>query len=229
MRSDIKPLRLLGLSAVVVVVMSFVAAGTASASSPEFVNAAKTGVKVSLTGTSGTSKLTTVGQEVTCATSSSTGEVTTNSGNASNVHVTFSTCTGKKGATSCAAHSTGKTNEIVTNTLKGALGTVKTTEAASGQGLVLSPASGSSFVKIEGTCLSPTTTSVEGSVAGEVSPLNKQQTTGKLVLSAPSGVQAIKSITVAGTVQKPKLEAFTEEAAEESSDSIKFGEALTVT
>lgn len=223
MRSDLKPWRMICLVAATALVASAAAAGVALAARPEFST-----TKVKLTGTSGTTKLVVEGGGVviTCQTSSSDGEVVTKT-EVNGIKLTFKAC-GAGHPVKCAVHSPGETDEIVTNTLKGILGSVKASEAATEAGLLLEPSSGTLIAKLEGTCLVPTTTSLEGSVAGEVAPINRNQTTGKLVLAAVGGVQKIKTIVTTSTV-KPRLEAFAEEAAEEMSESIAFGAPLEVT
>jgi hypothetical protein len=93
------------------------------------------------------------------------------------VIVTFTKCKGKNSKTSktCTVKSKGATGaeEVVTNSLKGELGHVASTEATSEVGLLLEPTEGSVFVTLEGSCLEPTTAAIEGGIIGEVTPLTK--------------------------------------------------------
>jgi hypothetical protein len=184
--------KILGLALVVVFAMSVVATSVASAAAPEFKPAEAAN---KFTGTSGTSYLFGPGKiKVRCAKDKISGKLVgpTNAKGVEEVLVTYEECvaTGSTGTT-CAAHSPGQTNIIITNKLAGELGKVAATEApASETGLDLKPASGASFVKIEGTCL--TTTSVEGSVICEVDPVNVPDTTGTLVCSVHSGTKAFQ-------------------------------------
>ena len=119
---------------------------------------------------------------------------------------------------------TGKTGEIVTNPIKGLLGTVKTTEAASGVGLLFEPETGKRFVTFAGTtvpCTIPEATT-NGNVAGEVTPINKLQETIKIVLVGAGHVQNIREIIVLGKKVNPELEAFGSESSETATDLTTF-------
>ncbi len=85
----------------------------------------------------------------------------------------------------------GGTGTIVTTTLDGALGTVKTTEAASGVGLLLLPTTGTVFVTLEGSRVPGSPAKVDGSVAGEATP-KVNPLTGKPILTGSEGTQSIK-------------------------------------
>jgi hypothetical protein len=117
--------------------------------------------------------------------------------------------------------------EIVSTTLKGELGTVKTSEAASGVGLLLAPESGARFYTLAETACG-LETAVTGKLAGEVSPIGHSQTTSKVIFGVTSGKQDIKAISVLGAVVEPELVAFSDTVTEEASESLSFGSAVEV-
>ena len=143
--------------------------------------------------------------------------------------VTFSGCSGKEGTKTCTVKGGGGgEGTVITTTLDGELGT--TTEAPSGVALLLLPTTGHVFVTIEGTCLEPKEAAVEGTIAGEASPIGKYQTTGKLIFGGGAGVQSIKSVVVLGVTVKAKLTAFGSVAASENtSEAITFSKPVEVT
>jgi hypothetical protein len=220
--------RLVGLIFAAIMAMYLVAAVTASAE-PEF----NPGTAQSFTGTSGSGTLgDSLSETITCTKDSTKGEIT-GPRTVGNVVVTFTGCSGKKGSggTPCTVKSVGGgTGEIVTKTLKGELGLVATSEAASGVGLLLEPSASAVFVEIESAPCA-TGASVEGKVAGEATPIKGPSSkTGKLIFSGSAGVQKIKTITVLGKAEKPKLTAFGLVAAsEETSEEITYTNAITVT
>ena len=182
--------------------------------------------------TSGAGVLTVAGIKVKCKKDKDTGEIT-GTGTVGKVVVTFEECTSTKEAKECKTNSPGaKAGEIVTKELKGELGTVAKAEAASEVGLLLEPASGTEFVTLEkNECIIET--KVTGKVAGEVTPVKKLQTTGKLEFKTVEGKgekQSIKKITTeAGKKEEPSLKAFGLTATEETSDENTFEEAVEVT
>lgn len=135
----------------------------------------------------------------------------------------------KSGAgTLCTAKSSGAAEgEIVTASVKAQLGTVKPGEAASGVGLLLTPEAGSIFFTLATNACSPETV-FNGSVAGEVSPIGKLQSTGKLIYGVTSGAQNIKSITVAGITKSPELEAFGAAYTFASSNDLTYAGAVEI-
>jgi hypothetical protein len=138
-------------------------------------------------------------------------------------------CTATKGSEKCTVKSTGAANagEILFHTLKGETGEVAPLEATSETGLYLTPESGKVFTTPEGSCL--TTAAIEGSLAGEFTPIGSLSTTEKLVFNGKGGTQSIKKISVKGSSKSPSLEAFglveTDEAATEE---VSFAEAVEV-
>jgi hypothetical protein len=202
-----------------------VAVSAASAAKPEFKPASG-----KFTSKSGTSILSVpaVKNVVTCKKDTNKGEITSPT-SVGHVVVTFTECESKIGTTAKACTVKSKSpkgvadNEIITNTLKGDLGTSK--EATDGVALVLEPASGKVFVELESECLTVSPAKVEGMVAGEVTPTEKSQKTGKLIYELTGTEQKIKKVN--GVTAK--LDVDTLEATEESLDEIGYEKATEVT
>lgn len=129
----------------------------------------------------------------------------------------------------CTQKSVGASEgEIVSTTLKGELGTVKTSEATSGVGILIEPETTKKFYTLVKTeCAAET--SVVGSVAAEVSPIGVSQLTEKLTFNANGTSQSIKTISVLGKAVKPELEAFGLEATVDTSVPLEFAAAVEVT
>jgi hypothetical protein len=219
--------RLVGLVAMVVVALNLMAAAVASASAPEFTPGALNIFK----GESGTGALeTTSTAAITCTKDTNTGEIT-GAKTVGGVVVTFTGCSSKEGS-GCSVKSTGQSaGTVVTSALNGELGSVKKTEAASGVGLLLKPASGTKFVELEGTCLLVSPSPVNGSIAGEATPINGTASTdGKLLFVGSKGTQNIKSINVLGTVESPELKALgLIKSSETTSELVTYTSAVSVT
>jgi hypothetical protein len=227
---EMKIARLAGLALMAILAVSAVVASAAFAAGPEF----KPSTKQVFNTTSGTSTL--VGdngaETVTCTADSSKGEIT-GAMSVGKVVVHFTGCkstgSGGSGCTIKSINGAPAAGEIVTNTLKGELGTVKTTEAASGVALDLEPESGKIFTELEKTTCTKET-KVTGSIAGEASPLNAKQTTGKLIFTTKSGKQAIAAVNLLGAVvMEPELVAYTSTATETTNEAITFTSAVEVT
>jgi hypothetical protein len=186
-----------------------------------------------LSGSAGTTALAVSTGSVTCSHTSIGAPKLTSSDTIGGIVLTSTGCKAKIGTEECEANSVGASAKtIVTHTLKGELGQVSGSEAASGVGLLLEPTTGKEIAKLAKTsCVSET--SVAGAVAGEFTPVNtgataKLQTTGKLSFAVKSGQQKIKSIILQGTTVKPKLTAFGLEATEEEGDELTFEEPMEV-
>jgi hypothetical protein len=195
---------------------------------PEFESSAKQ----KFTSKSTTSKLTNASESVTCSADTNAGELSSAT-TVGKLVITFTGCVAKKGTESCTVKSIGgsvKEGELVTKTLKGELGEVEESEAADEVGLLLEPESAKKILTLASTKCT-TETSLEGTFAGEVTPLATSAKTAKLILATSSGKQKIKSITVKpGTTAKAtKLELAGVEATAESTDEIAFEKALEVT
>jgi hypothetical protein len=102
-------------------------------------------------------------------------------------------------------------------------------KTGTGVGLLLLPVKGATFVELEeNTCT--IATAVSGNVAGELEPVGKSQTTGKLTLAVTGGKQAITDFDLStGGLVKPKLNAFSTEATQSAAASITFSKATEVT
>jgi hypothetical protein len=215
-------LRLVGLAFIAVLALGAMVVSAAQAE-PEF----KPSTKQAFTGLSGASHLeNTSGTTVECTHGKTTGEIT-GAHTVGTVVVKFTGCTAEKGKCSAKSKGAPASNEIIVNTLNGELGTTK--EATSGVGLLLKPASGSTFVEIEASCTLISPAAVTGDIVGEATPTSKLSTTGKVVFTGSKGVAAIKSIAVLGKVEKAKLEAFGFESSETDTEEDTFTKAVEVT
>jgi hypothetical protein len=147
------------------------------------------------------------------------------------VVVEFTGCKSSgSGGSGCTVKSLGSApaGTVDTNTLKGELGTVKTTEAASGVALELKGESSSTFTTLEkNSCTKES--AVTGAIAGEASPIGKSQTTGKLIFTVNSSKQAIKVVNLLSGEVEPELKAFTTTATEATSDAVTYTTAVEVT
>jgi hypothetical protein len=197
--------RLLGLIFAAVLAIGLMTATAASAASPEFLP----GALNKFTGESGAGTLESGASEaVTCTDDTTAGEIT-GPKTVGGVMVTFLGCTSPENG-GCSVDSPGAGSaKILTATLDGELGTVKTTEAKSGVGLYLLPTSGTEFVELLGTCLTVNDAKVDGSIAGEANTVkNGLSLVGSLTFRGSKAVQSIKEINVLGHILKPELKAF---------------------
>jgi hypothetical protein len=125
------------------------------------------------------------------------------------VSVTFHECIAiNESNEGCTAKSTGATpGSILLNTLKAELGSIKTSEAGSGVGLLFEPETGTELATLEARCTSESR--LTGSVAGEVLPVKQAVFTLKVPFNVVrSGLQTIREIAVLGTRKTPSLTAF---------------------
>jgi hypothetical protein len=175
------------------------------------------------------------GATVTCTNETTTGGSVTGKYTVGKVAMTLTGCVvtaSQGGDVGCKVSSAGLVGgEIKFNLLKGQLGTVPTTEAANGVGLLLEPEEGktwATFLKSEkegGKECSPEQ-NLEGKLAVEVGVLGSKQTTNKF--TAPSA--RIKEITLAsGETVKPKLTSFGETEILVGVNDVTVGEATEVT
>jgi hypothetical protein len=217
--------RLAGLMLVAVMAVSLAVASAAFAE-PEFKPTGGTFTGVGL----GTNTLAAGGNTISCTANSTKGTISSAT-LAGGVVVTFTGCksTGS-GGSNCTAKSVGAVEgTIATSTLHGVLGLILAKGTGTGVGLLLLPVANKKFVVIAGnTCTVETT--VTGNVAGEVSPVGKSQTTGKLSFAAgASGGESVKSIDLStgGTVT-PEIEAFGAIASQTTSEDLTFSVAVEV-
>ena len=221
-----KRLRLAGLIIVAALaITNALAAAVAWASPPEF----SPGILDSFKSHGGVGVLETPSTSaIECASNASTGEVT-GAKTVGSVVVTFRGCAINEDG-GCVVGSVGATSGlIVTHTLKGELGSVKTTEALLGVGLLLEPTSGSEFAELEGACLFISPSPVAGSVAGAVSPTDGLSRTGKLVFGGNKGRESIKEINVLGIEKKPELTLDLQEVSESTVELVLYAAAVEVT
>jgi hypothetical protein len=208
--------------------MMLVAPLSASAGLPEF----KPGTYLLFTVASGTGVLeASTGEKVTCLSDLGHGYIT--GPRTFLALVLFHGCKGKNATTDeeCPAKSPGQPEGLIHIHVIGELGTIKKADGiiTGSIGALIEPALGTNFVTIEGTCL--TTAAVSGTAAGEVTPLNSLQTTGKLIVGGEKGVSDILEIVVLHKVIKPKLEAFAGlvTASEETHEELTFDGPVEVT
>ena len=226
---------------VAVFAMSALEASAASAIAPEFEKSG--GGLPTLKGfkdTSGVQTLYAPGVTIICKKSNSAGKIT-GLKTVGEVTVTFEECKLWNTALTieCGVKSKsplGSLGTIITNKLKGELGV---TTIGTKVGEALAPESGATFVEIEAVApcsVFTGVTKVEGSVIGEVTPINTLQTTGKLIFrtEATKTKQQIKKCS-GGTViilcngESDVLSSFGGTSALESEDTITFEEAIKVT
>jgi hypothetical protein len=218
MRSIMRTVLVGGLA---LLALSVASVGVAAAVTPEF---KPVPTKKKFTGSTGTVTFKTPSYTIVCAKSATTGEVT-GARTVGKVVIVFTGCK-SEAKSSCEYNSAGKANgEIVTKSLSGELGTVKTTEAPSGVGLLLKPeVENKWWVFEENSCTVQTT--ITGTLAGEVGVIGKKQATNKLVIKP----NTIHKITLdSGKLEEPKLTAWSEAMTTEATDELSFEEALEVT
>jgi hypothetical protein len=221
--------RLAGLMLVAVMALSLTVASAA------FAEAEFKPVGGTFKGTSSTTnKLVAGTNTITCKANTSSGTIS-NAFLAGGVTVSFTGCTSKKGAegAACTAKSVGAAEgSIVTNTLHGVLGLIVPKGTGTGVALDLLPLEAAEGVFVDIAKNSCTVeTAVEGSVAGEVSPVGKSQTTGALLFDPSGTTQTIKEITLSsnGAAVKPGLKAFGATATQETTEALTFSANLEVT
>lgn len=215
------------LATLTVFAMSAVTVASASAATPEF---KPIPTKRQFTSTGGTVTWRWGTQNFDCSKSTTTGGIASATA-LSGVVIKFTGCKETNSKGSCALKSVGASNseEVLTHSLKGDLGTVKTSEAASGVGLLLEPEATHTISLLAETTCSPET-SLTGSMAGEVSTVGKKQLTNGLMFAVTKGAQNIKTITLAsGKKETPELEAWGSELVMEDTADLTFEEALEIT
>ena len=228
-----KPSRLAGLTILATLAVTLAAAAGASAAAPEF----HPGTLALFKGESGTGVLETSSTAALECTSDLVHGFITGPRTIGSVIVVFHGCKSKEGS-GCSVNSTGLPTTspvesgglIVWHFLKGELGSVKTSEAASGVGLLLEPETGTTFVTLEGSCLLLTPAPITGSFAGEVTPINTTSKHGIVRIIGSKGKQKIAEINVLGTVKKPKLESLgLLESSETTTELALYIEEIVVT
>jgi hypothetical protein len=223
-----KVARLVGLIVAAVMALSLAVASAAFAE-PEFKPTGGT-----FTGTSSTTnKLVAGANKIVCTGNTTSGKIS-NAFLAGGVTVSFTGCksSGSK-VSNCTAKSVGAAEgTITTSTLDGLLGLILAKGSGTGVALVLKPATGEEFVDIaKNGCT--VETAVEGSVAGEVSPVGHSQTTGKLLFdpsTSGGSEETIKTVDLSsnGATVSPALTAFGLPASQETTESLTFSPAVEV-
>jgi hypothetical protein len=169
------------------------------------------------------------GNTIECTKTSTTGELTGGQ-TVGNAIVVFTGCTSSgSGGSGCTVGSlNGKPGEIVTKPLVGELGTVPTSQATSGVGLLLKPESKNKWFTIVGNACTVEET-FTGELAGEVAVIGKKQATNSLVFAAGTSGAKIKEITLdSGATEKPEFEAFAAPVSIGATDELKFEESLEI-
>jgi hypothetical protein len=212
------------LALAAITAMTALAPVTASASLPMFSH-----FPLSFTLTSGPGTLeTTSGEKVVCTSDLGNGNIT--GLQTFLALVIFHGCVGHKSTSECPAHSPGQPAGLIHIHIVGELGTIKAGNGAGNTGALIEPALGQPFVTIIASCLGIETTAVEGTAAGELTPANSNQTTGKLIVFGSGGKSGITEISVLHKVVKPVLKAFgLVESSEATTDENTFDGPIEMT
>jgi hypothetical protein len=209
-----------------------------ASAAPEFLHGGKEVLKTGFTVKSKTGatliELGMTKYKIVCTSSLSTGRIKGKS-EVENVVAKFKGCKAKESEElhECEVNSTsplGGKEEIITKTLKGRIGEVLSTEAASERGLLLLPNSGTVYVTIKSSveCLPQETSEVKGSLVGEVKPVKTLKSKGELIYKSVGGkTQAIKKFV--GESAMHELEIFEVKTPLESVDTVEYEEAVEVT
>jgi hypothetical protein len=213
-------------------------ASTSAVAVPEFLHEGKELVKKGFTVKSTTAtifvELAPIHYKITCKSSTASGKVKGTT-EVEGVVLKFKGCKGREEEElhECEVNSTsplGAKEEIITKTLKGRLGTVAKTEAASERGLLLQPATGVVFVTIKGSleCLPKEITEVKGSLIGEIKPVKVLKVKGELLFKTVEGkAQMIRKF--AGETGTHELESYEVNTPLEATASTEFEETFEVT
>jgi hypothetical protein len=188
------------------------------------------------TGKSGAGKMVAGETKIECKEDKSEGEFTENQ-NVTKIKVIFTGCKAKNGTKECEVKGGGGgKEEIKTEELVGEIGYLhlakEVGEGKNEVGLDLKPAKAKgAFVKLEGTCIPLEKQSVEGSIIGEVRPLNTMSKEGELIYKIVSGKQAIREIEMKHEKKLTKdiLTVFgIVEAPLETTEALTFEDAVEV-
>ncbi len=210
-----KRIKVIGLALFAVAALSAVVVSAASAyTQPKF--SLENFIKTSDSGSSTLASGTSGANSITCTSlASKSGENATIKStlySVSGIQIEYKGCSGKIGSTTCTGLST-----ITTELLNGELGETSATTV----GFYLTPASGSTFAKFKCNTSSEV---AEGSIIGEVSPLNVLQATGTVTFTANSAEtsQTTTKITTATGEHTAQLKAFGKDASLSSTDTESF-------
>lgn len=175
-----------------------------------------------LAGFIGESTLKVANESISCEKGSDGGEIT-GMDSIGRMVITFSGCVAhNEKEESCAIKSPGAAEgQIITNTLRGLLGTVKSSEAPSEVAVLIEPESSKRITFLASTKCS-VESSVVGTVAAEVNPVDSEVSDGEFAIELSSGKQAITQVSVLSGTKRPELEAYGLEASEQAIDEIEF-------
>jgi hypothetical protein len=135
--------------------------------------------------------------------------------------------TGEAGS-NCTIKTTGAgAGEIVSLTLKGELGTVKSSEATTEVGVLAEPETGTTWLTLSGNACTETT-KVTGRIAGEVGPIKTFTTKGFINFEVVSEKQKIKKIGLLSGLVEPKMSAFSTSVAEEKDEVLESKEPMEI-
>lgn len=186
----VRSIKVWGLALMAMLVLSGIAAASASATQPK-----ASGAPATFSGTGGAGKLETVEptHTVSCTGNTSAGEINSET-SVKGVRVIFTGCTasGPFGINLTCTSAGAKSGEIQTVPLKGEL--VYLVSGSSRAGMDLKPESGSTFASF--TCtgfLVSENISVAGSVIGEITPVNTATNKFTLTFKQSKGIQEFQS------------------------------------
>jgi hypothetical protein len=178
--------------------------------------------------TTGSTTFAAAGNTVTCERGTGLGEITGRY-TVGRVVLKLSACKAKASGATCTINSVGAhEGEIVTKTLKGELGSVKSREATSEAGVFIEPETGKTWLTLAaGVCSEEV--KVSGSIAGEVGPTGTLAKMGFINFEVASGRQKIQQIDVAsGGAREPELDAFGETVTLDKYELIEAAEPVEI-
>jgi hypothetical protein len=210
-----KAAQLLSVALGTMLAIGAMVASTASAADPEFVLLPTSKTYKSI---SGTSVMRSSTATVICASSQSTGEITSMDA-VGDVVVHLLGCKEETSGGTCKISSKGLPNEdelILTDRLRGLLGLVHTTEEATSLvGILFEPETGEAFTTFnedESPCTHTPETSIKGNIASEATPIGRPVSTGSINLfpsaASPNKKNRIQEILILSGLVKPKLVTF---------------------
>jgi hypothetical protein len=165
---------------------------------------------------------------VTCGKGTATGQITGMRTVGKVVFKLKECMSSEQGRGNCTIKSTGANEgEIVSKTLKGELGTVKSSEATTGVGVLAEPESGKEWLTLVGNACTEET-AVSGRIAGEVGPVKTLTTKGFIDFAAGGAGQKIKKIGVLSGLVEPKMTAFSAAVIEEKYEVLESKEPIEI-
>ena len=218
-----KRLSIVGLSLMMVLAVSAVAVGSASAALPEFKTAG--GFPVTFTSVSALPlepTLTTLATLVKCGMSNGKGEIS-GAKLVSKMVITYTVCSTTVLGSTVGCKTAGQSgNTIVTQPVMGELG--YTNAATKTVGILFHPETANTTLLVEFSC-SIVTVKITGSIIGLASPINVSQTTGVVSFTPATMGQVEKNLEGGPT---DKLEAFGEEASFMETENKTFASAVEI-